>query len=153
MQVEKDKVVSIHYTLTLTNGELVDTTDGDAPLEFLAGAGQIIPGLEKALEGCAVGDKKELSVEPEEAYGEVDESLIQVLPREMFTGIDKIDVGMEFQTQNENGDAQFVIVTDVNDDEITIDGNHEFAGMVLNFKVSVEAIRDASEEELVASKA
>lgn len=146
MKVEKNKVVVMHYTLTLETGELVDTTHGGEPLEYQAGAGNIIPGLDAALMGLSVGDEKKISVPPAEGYGEFDQDLVQVLPRDMFVGIDNIQVGMEFQTQTDQGDAQFVIVTKVEDDNITIDANHEFAGKVLNFDVKIENILEVSEE-------
>ena len=148
MKIEADKVVSIHYTLTLEGGELVDTTEGEEPLRYLAGSGQIIPGLERELLGKGVGDTLKVSVSPHDAYGEFDEDLVQTLPREMFTGIDNIEVGMEFQTQDEEGDAQYVVVIEVGDDEIKIDGNHEFAGKTLVFDVTVDSLRDATPEEL-----
>ena len=148
MKVEKDKVISIHYTLTLESGEIVDSTQGSEPLAYIAGIGNIIPGLDSELMGCEVGDTKKVTVQPSLAYGEFDESLVQELPREMFTGIDSIEVGMEFQAQNQNGDAQFVIVTQVSDETITVDGNHEFAGKVLNFDVKIDSIRDAVQEEI-----
>ena len=148
MKVEANKIISIHYTLTLASGELVDTTDGEEPLNFLAGANNIIPGLERELMGKQVGDSMEVTVEPADGYGEYDEELVQALPREMFTGIDNIEVGMEFQTQVEDGQGHFVVVTKVEDDQITVDGNHEFAGKTLIFKVKIDAIRDASEEEI-----
>ena len=149
MKIEPNKVVSIHYTLTLDNGELVDTTQGEEPLNYLAGAGNIIPGLDKALMGCSVGESKKVKVQPEDGYGEYDQELVQSLPKEMFTGIDNIEVGMEFQTQGEDGGhGHFVIVTAVEDDTIVVDGNHEFAGKVLNFDVTIAAIRDADPSEL-----
>ncbi len=148
MKVEENKVVSIHYTLTLESGEIVDSTEGADPLDYIAGVGNIIPGLDSALMGCEVGDSKKVTVPASEAYGEVDENLIQALPRDMFTGVEKIEVGMEFQAQNESGDAQYVVVTNVTEEEITVDGNHEFAGKTLNFDVTIDAIRNAAEDEL-----
>lgn len=148
MKIETNKVVGIHYTLTLESGELVDTTKDAEPLLYLAGSQQIIPGLESELMGCSVGDNKKVVIQPEDGYGEYDETLVQKLPREMFTGIDQIEVGMEFQTQSPSGDAQYVIVTQVSDEEITIDGNPEFAGKVLHFDVTVDSIRDAEPEEI-----
>ena len=148
MKIEAEKVVSIHYTLTLESGELIDTTDGEEPLRYLAGSGQIIPGLERELMGKNIGDSINVSVAPADAYGEFDEELVQSLPREMFTGIENIEVGMEFQTQNEEGDAQYVVVVGVEEDEIKIDGNHEFAGKTLVFDVKVDGVREATPEEL-----
>ncbi|SMF58978.1 FKBP-type peptidyl-prolyl cis-trans isomerase SlyD [Alteromonadaceae bacterium Bs31] len=148
MKIENNSVVSIHYTLTGEDGEVIDTSEGRDPLNFLAGASNIIPGLEQQLIGCSVGDKKDVVVQPEDGYGELQADLIQTLPKDMFTGIEKIEVGMEFQAQGPNGEVQFVVVKDVADDGITIDANHALAGKVLNFAVSVEAVREATQEEI-----
>ena len=148
MKIQNNCVVSIHYTLTGEDGEVIDSSDGGEPLTYLAGAGNIIPGLERELEGCVKGDKKQVVVQPADGYGEFAEELIQTLPREAFSGIEKIDVGMEFQAQSPEGDAQYVVVKEVADDGITIDGNHELAGQVLKFDVAVESVREATEEEI-----
>jgi len=148
LKIQSNCVVSIHYTLTDEAGEVIDTSDGSEPLNYLAGAGNIISGLEQALEGCAVGDKKQVVVQPADGYGEYEAELVQTLPREAFTGIDKVEVGMEFQAEAPGGGVQFVVVKDVSEDGITIDANHELAGKVLSFDVSVEAVREASAEEL-----
>lgn len=148
MKIADDCVVSMHYTLTDEEGTVIDSSKGSEPLKFLQGAGNIILGLEQALVGCEAGDQKTVIVQPEDGYGEHDPSLIQTLPREVFSGIDKIEVGMEFHAEGPNGEAQAVIVKEVADDDITIDANHELAGMVLNFDVSVEDVRASTAEEL-----
>lgn len=148
MKVAKNTVVSIHYTLTAEDGSVIDTSSGQEPLSYLAGCGNIIPGLDNALMGLEVGDSKNVVVAPEEGYGAIEDDLIQTLPRSMFTGIEEIEVGMEFETQNTEGESMFVIVTGVNDTEVTVDGNHELAGRVLKFDVSVEGVREASDEEI-----
>jgi FKBP-type peptidyl-prolyl cis-trans isomerases 2 len=109
LKIQNNCVVSIHYTLTGEDGEVIDSSDGGEPLTYLAGAGNIIPGLERELEGCVEGDKKQVVVQPADGYGEFAEELIQTLPREAFSGIEKIDVGMEFQAQSPEGDAQYVV--------------------------------------------
>lgn len=147
MKIANDLAVAIHYTLTDENGETLDSSIGNEPLVYLQGHANIIPGLEKALEGCAVGDKKQVTVSPEEGYGEFDENLVQAVPREMFSGIDEIEVGMEFQVQGPAG-AHFVEVTEVAEDTITINGNHALAGKVLNFDVEVMEVRAATADEL-----
>ncbi len=148
MKVAKDTVVSIHYTLTGEDGEVIDTSSGKDPLKFLCGAGNIIPGLESKLEGCEVGTSKNVVVQPEDGYGGYQEELIQTLPKTSFAGVEAIEVGMEFQAQGANGQVQYVVVKEVTEDEVTIDGNHALAGQVLNFDVSVESIREATKEEL-----
>lgn len=148
MKIEKHSVATIHYTLTDNEGAVIDSSIGDEPLSYLSGTGNIIPGLDEALMGCEVGDQKKVTVDPAHGYGEHDENLVQKIPTEMFTGIDKVEVGMEFETQDPEGQNHFVMVTKVEDDGITVDGNHELAGVTLNFDVKIEAIREASETEI-----
>jgi FKBP-type peptidyl-prolyl cis-trans isomerase SlyD len=141
------KAVSIHYTLTNDAGEVLDSSAGQEPLTYLHGANNLVPGLEKQLEGKTTGDKLNAAVTPEEGYGDNDPQLIQEVPREMFSGIDNIEVGMEFHAETEDG-PQAVEVIAIEGDTVTIDGNHPLAGITLNFEVEVTDIRDATEEEL-----
>ena len=147
MKIEDNTVVSIHYTLTDAEGKQIDSSSGKEPLKFLAGAGNIIPGLEKELQGSEVGEHKQVTVEPAEGYGEVMPQLVQTLPTDAFTGVDEVKVGMEFQAKAADGSAQYVVVKDVAEDGVTIDGNHPLAGQTLNFDVSVEEVREATDEE------
>jgi FKBP-type peptidyl-prolyl cis-trans isomerase SlyD len=147
MQITKDKVASIDYTLTDDQGTVLDTSSGRDPLAYIHGTGNLIPGLEKELEGKTTGENLKVTIAPEDAYGPKIDDLTQVVPRDRFEDIDKLEVGMQFQTATEAG-PQIVTVTNVNDDDITIDGNHPLAGMTLNFEVSVVEVREASQEEL-----
>ena len=147
MNISPNSVASIHYTLTDGQGKVIDSSEGQEPLAYLHGAGNIIPGLEKALLGKAVGDKFKVSIPAAEAYGVRDDSMVQQLPSNMFSGIDNIEVGMEFHAETEHG-LQVVTVTNVEGDNITIDGNHPLAGVDLTFDVEVADIRAASAEEL-----
>lgn len=148
MQIAGNCVVSIHYTLTSTEGEILDTSDGRDPLVYLHGADNIIPGLESALLGKSAGDSVETTVQPEDGYGPVNEEMIQTVPRDAFGGVDKIEPGMEFEASDEEGGQQMIVVTAVGENEVTVDGNHPLAGQVLNFAVSVEDVRAATEEEI-----
>lgn len=148
MKIQENSVVSIHYTLTGDDGSVLDSSSGGEPLNYLQGAGNIIPGLENALLDKAVGDEVKVTIQPKDGYGEVLPELVQKMPTEAFTGIEKIEVGMEFQAQTESGGVQYVVVTQVEEDGVTIDGNHALAGKVLNFDVKVEGVREASEEEI-----
>jgi FKBP-type peptidyl-prolyl cis-trans isomerase SlyD len=148
MKVANDCVVSIHYTLTDDEGNVIDSSIGSEPLNYLHGAGNIIPGLERELEGCEVGTKKQVVVQPADGYGEIEVDLIQTLPREAFSGVEEIEVGMEFHARGPQGQVQVVVVKDVDEEGITIDANHSLAGKVLNFDVTVEAIREATPEEI-----
>jgi FKBP-type peptidyl-prolyl cis-trans isomerase SlyD len=147
MTISENSVASIHYTLTDGEGKVIDTSEGQEPLAYLHGAGNIIPGLEKALLGKSIGDKFTVSIPASEAYGLRDDSMVQELPSNMFSGIDNIEVGMEFHAETEHG-LQVVTVTSVEGDNVTIDGNHPLAGVDLTFDVEVADIRAASAEEI-----
>lgn len=147
MQIEANKVVSINYILRDDEDQVLDQSTPEAPLLYLHGHGNIIPGLENELNGKAVGDAIKVSVSPEEGYGEYDEQLIQAVPRNMFEGIDEIEPGMQFQAQMGDG-VQIVTVREVTEDTVTIDANHDLAGKTLHFEASVKEIRDASADEL-----
>ena len=148
MLIADNKAVSIDYTLTNDAGEVIDSSAGAAPLVYLHGASNIIVGLEKALLGKQAGDEIEVSVEPEEAYGEYSAELVATLNRAMFEGVDQLEVGMQFHASGPNGGMQIVTVRDIDGDDVTVDGNHPLAGQRLNFKVKVVSVRDASEEEI-----
>ena len=147
MKIAENSVASFHYTLTDSTGKVLDSSEGQDPLSYLHGAGNIIPGLEEALEGKAVGDKLNVAVNAAQAYGLRDDSLVQELPTTMFSGIEQIEVGMEFHAETEQG-LQVVTVTHVEGDQVTIDGNHPLAGVDLNFDVEITEVRAATEEEL-----
>jgi FKBP-type peptidyl-prolyl cis-trans isomerase SlyD len=147
MNIQNDSVVLMHYILTNENGDIIDTSDGREPLAYIQGHQNIIPGLEKEMLGKKVGDKFKAVVQPEEGYGVSNPALVQVLDRSVFQGVDEIEVGMQFQAQLEDGPI-IMSVTDVDGDNITIDGNHALADQVLTFDVEVVEIRNASAEEL-----
>ena len=140
-------VVSIHYTLTDDAGEVLDSSrDGD-PLKYLHGANNLIPGLENELTGKTAGASMQVSVPPEDAYGLHSPEAIQNVPRSAFEGVDEIQPGMQFQTEGPHG-VQIIVVKEVSDDEVTVDANHPLAGKTLHFDVSIEAVRDATPEEI-----
>ena len=147
MEIANQKVVSIHYTLKNDDGEVLDTSEGQEPLNYLHGASNIIPGLENALTGKAMGDQLNVVVSPEEGYGEVIDELVQTVPRDSFQGVDAIEVGMRFQAETEGGPVS-VVVTAVEDDVVVVDRNHPLAGQQLHFDVTVADVREASEEEI-----
>ncbi len=145
--IGENQVVSMHYTLTSNEGEVLDSSEGEEPLAFLCGAGNIIPGLEKALFGKVAGDKCQVTVQPEDGYGEVVPEMIQVVAKAAFQGVDSIEAGMSFEGKGEDGSTQRVMVKVVEGEEVTIDANHPLAGVVLNFDVEVVEVREATEEE------
>lgn len=147
MQIAQNTVVAFHYTLTNEAGEVLDSSEGREPLTYLHGAGNIIPGLEKQLEGRTAGDKLQANVSPEEGYGEIQPQLIQEVSRESFQGVDSIEPGMQFQAQTDGGPLM-VTITDVQGDMVTVDGNHPLAGQPLNFDVEIAEVREASQEEI-----
>jgi FKBP-type peptidyl-prolyl cis-trans isomerase SlyD len=147
MQVANNMAVSIHYTLTNDEGEVLDSSVGQDTLVYLHGTGNIISGLENAITGKAEGDKFKVRIAPEDAYGEVYDDRVQIISRDMFEGIDDIQVGMQFHADVSHGPG-IVTVVAVDGDEITIDGNHPLAGMALTFDVEVVGVRPASAEEI-----
>lgn len=147
MTISKDKVVTIDYHLTGPDGQTLDSSRGRAPLNYLHGAGNIIPGLEQALEGKQAGDALTVDVPPEQAYGQKNPQAIAKVPRDAFKGVDKIEPGMQFHANGPQGQA-IVTVVEVSPTEITIDANHPLAGVPLKFEVNVVGVRDATAEEL-----
>lgn len=148
MLIAVNKAVSIDYTLTNDAGEVIDSSAGGAPMVYLHGAGNIIVGLEKALEGKRAGDELSVAIEPDEAYGEYSAELVATLGREMFEGVDELEVGMQFHASGPDGSMQIVTIRDLDGDEVTVDGNHPLAGQRLNFQVKVVDVRDAHAEEI-----
>lgn len=146
MQIAANKAVSIHYTLTNDEGEVLDSSVDDDALIYLHGAGNIISGLEHALDGKVAGDKFKVRIAAKDAYGELEDDKVQVVTREMFEGIDKVEVGMQFHAEVSSGPG-VVTVVDIQGDDITIDGNHPLAGQALTFDVEVIDVRPATEEE------
>lgn len=148
MLIGANKAVSIDYTLTNDAGEVIDSSAGGAPLVYLHGAGNIISGLEKALEGKQGGDQVVVAIEPEDAYGEYSPELVATLNRAMFEGVDELEVGMQFHASGPDGGMQIVTIRDVEGDDVIVDGNHPLAGQRLNFDVKIVSVREASEEEI-----
>ena len=143
----ENSVVGIEYEVKEAgSNEIVDSNKGAQPLEFVTGKGQIIPGLEKALEGMSEGESADILVKAEDAYGEVKPEAVQTLPIEQFEGVD-LKEGMTLYGQGEDGQTVQVVVKSFNDKEVTIDFNHPLAGKDLMFSVTVMSERDATDEE------
>jgi FKBP-type peptidyl-prolyl cis-trans isomerase SlyD len=147
MDIAEDKVVLIHYTLKDDAGAMIDSSSGGEPLAYIHGQGNIIPGLESALEGRKAGEKLEVSVAPADGYGVHDERLIQRVPRRSFGGANP-QPGMQFHAQSSDGQTRMVTVTQIVGDMVTVDGNHPLAGQNLHFSVEIAEVREATEEEL-----
>jgi len=147
MQIGKHKVVTFDYTLTNSDGEVLDTSKGQEPLAYIHGTGFMIPGLERAMEEKSAGDAFSVTVEAKDAYGDRDEELVKEVERSMFGDVEKLEAGMQFQTDSDGG-IEVVTVTAVDDDKVTVDGNHPLADATLHFDVQVVDVREASQEEL-----
>lgn len=146
-EVADDVVVSLDYKLTV-DSEIVDSSEGDDPIEFLQGHGQIIPGLEKALYGLKVGDEKSVSISPADGYGEIEQEAFIQLPRAEFPADIPCQVGISIQMQDEHGEILDARIAEITDETLTLDFNHPLAGKTLNFEVKVVDLRAATEEEL-----
>ena len=139
-QAKSGDTVRIHYTGTLDDGTQFDTSAGQEPLEFALGAGQVIPGFDAAVEGMTVGDKKSVSIEPDQAYGQRHDQLVQEVAKSALP--DEIDaqVGMALQGHGPDGQVTHFFVSAVDDDTITLDANHPLAGQQLNFDIELVEI-------------
>jgi FKBP-type peptidyl-prolyl cis-trans isomerase SlyD len=147
MQIAEGTVVAMDYALKDDEGTLLDQSQPGQPLTYLHGHKNIIPGLESALVGKAVGDTVEVRVAPEDGYGAPNPALEQVVPRDRFQGIESLEVGMQFQASTDQG-AVSVRVVKIEDEDVSVDGNHPLAGKHLNFNVTVLELREATEEEI-----
>ena len=140
MVISDGSIVTIHYKLKNVAGEVVSASPEDNPLVFKQGTGAIIPGLEKDMAGKKSGDKFSVTIEPSEGYGEVNEELYAEIKREAFSGINEIKPGMQFQTEDDNGNTQVIKVVSVDEKKITVDRNHPLAGKTLFFDIEVIAV-------------
>lgn len=147
MKVEKNSIVKINYTLKNDEGQVLDTSIGGEPLEYMHGNGMLLQKLEDVITGKDVGEKFTAVLEPKDGYGEFDNQLVVKVPRDQFDTSMPIEVGMRFQAETAYG-PQIVIVKEVTDKEITVDGNHELAGVRLNFEVEIVDCREPTAEEL-----
>lgn len=151
MKIGDNTVPSIDYELTDADGQLVESTKDESPLTYLHGANTIIPGLEAALTGKQAGDEFELSIPPDDAYGEFDAELRQVIPKEQFEEVGEIEVGMQLQVPSDDDDDDeylIITITEIGEDTVTVDGNHPMAGETLNFKIQVRDVREATPQEI-----
>jgi FKBP-type peptidyl-prolyl cis-trans isomerase SlyD len=146
LKVQDGQVVSMDYTLHV-DGEMLDSSVGHEPLEFLQGAGNIIPGLEQELYGMAIGENKKVIIQPEDGYGHLDPDALVDVPREQFPGDIPMEIGVEIQVTDKNGQPMNARIDSVNDDSVTLNFNHPLAGKELHFDVNVVGLRDAIDEE------
>jgi FKBP-type peptidyl-prolyl cis-trans isomerase SlyD len=147
VEIAADKVVLIHYTLKDDNGAVLDSSAGGEPLAYIQGHGNLVPGLEKALEGKADGNTLAVTVAPADGYGIREPDLVQRVPKRSLQGAGEVKKGMQFQARTDDGIRVFT-VTAVAGDMITLDGNHPLADQTLHFDVEVVSVREATAEEL-----
>jgi FKBP-type peptidyl-prolyl cis-trans isomerase SlyD len=147
VEIMADRVVLIHYTLKDDKGEVIDSSAGGEPLAYIQGHGNLVAGLEKALEGKQDGNTVEVSIAPAEGYGVRDEKLIQRVPKRSLQGAGEIKKGQQFQARTEDGMRLFTVKAVVGD-MVTLDGNHPLADQTLNFDVEIVSVREATSEEL-----
>ncbi len=148
MAIVEKSVVGISYLLKNDAGEQIDGSEEGEPLLYLHGFNNIVPGLEEALSGKDVGDQISVVVPPEKAYGEKKQEMMGKVPRSAFEGMGELKPGMRFDAEGEEGRRIMVVVEEVGEEEVTINGNHPLAGETLHFDVTVESIREATQEEL-----
>ena len=152
MTIQKNNVVAINYNLQGDDGNVIDSTQGGQPLEYIHGNNFLLPKLEEQLEGKQQGDSFSAVLSPADGYGEYDETLLVELPREDFETDMPVEVGMQFQAMTSTG-PQIVKIAKISGDTITVDANHELAGQTLHFEVQVVSVREATQEELDAQMA
>ncbi|MCZ7609696.1 MAG: peptidylprolyl isomerase [Ignavibacterium sp.] len=148
MPIEVNKVVTLNFTLTDDTGNVLDSTDHGGPFSYISGKGMVLPKLEEAVSIMMIGTKKQLRLDAADAYGNYNEQIVQVVGKENFPKDFVLEVGMEYMASNPEGVQMPFTIIEVNDDEITIDFNHPFAGINLNFDLELLDVRDATAEEL-----
>ena len=147
MEISADRVVTIHYTLKSDGGAVLDSSAGGEPLAYIQGHGNLVAGLEKALEGKQEGNSMAVVVSPADGYGTRDESLVQRVPKRSLQGAGAIKKGMQFQARTDDGMRLFTVAAVIGD-MVTLDGNHPLADQTLHFEVQVVGVREATPEEL-----
>ncbi len=147
MQIAKNTVASIEYTLKDDSGNVIDTSEGHGPLAYVHGVGALVPGLESELEGRSAGDQLQVRVDPEQGYGERLEGMTHEVVRDDFPADADPQVGMQFQAESEEGSLVFTVVQ-IDGNKILLDANHPLAGVHLNFDVRVVEVRPASPDEI-----
>ncbi|MFT5756620.1 MAG: FKBP-type peptidyl-prolyl cis-trans isomerase SlyD [Alteromonadaceae bacterium] len=147
MKISENKVVVLHYAVSDSEDTLIDSSYDHSPLSIIQGTGYLIPGLEDALIDHVTGDKFEVEVSADQAYGQREDGYVQTVPKDMFGSIEDLAVGAQLRATTDDGE-QTVMVIDMTEDEITVDGNHPLAGIDLKFEVDILEVREATADEL-----
>jgi FKBP-type peptidyl-prolyl cis-trans isomerase SlyD len=148
MALDPNKVVTMNFKLTDDEGNVLDSTDDGGPFSYLSGKNMVLPKLEEAVGSMIIGAKKNIKLDAIDAYGEYSEQIVQVVGKENFPNDFEIKIGMSYMASSPDGNQMPFVITEVRDEEVTIDFNHPFAGKNLNFDVELLDIRDATAEEL-----
>ena len=148
MKIAKDRIVELEYRLHLGDGQVIDSSEPGKPLSYLHGRGQIVPGLEGALEGLDIGEAKQVVVVPAQGYGEHDARGLQEVPRTMFPANAELAPGMRLAAQTDSGEVIPIGIHEVKGRTVIVDRNHPLAGKTLHFDVTVRGVRDATADEL-----
>ncbi len=147
MRITSGSVVVFDYTLTDDDKEIIDSTLGGEPLAYIQGEGQIVPGLEKAMEGRVAGDQFQISIEPGDGYGLPSEANISVIPADQIEDGEELEEGMQLHTEGPFGE-QTVVITKIEGNHVTVDSNHPLAGLTLHFDITIREVRAATPEEI-----
>lgn len=152
VRVENGRIVSIEYEVRLADGEVVEATESGSPVQYLHGAGMLLPSLEAALEDMEEGTRKRFVLQARDAYGERDETSIVTLPRTIFPSHVDVSVGARLAARTTGGEVYPLTVCEVHADKVVVDLNHPLAGKALHFDVRVDAVRSAGSEEIFTGK-
>lgn len=153
-QVGPDTVVTLAYTLYGEDGEVIESTgEGDPGLEYVHGYGQIVPGLESAVEGMIAGQERSVVVQPADAYGDYDDEGVFEVSREDFPEPDQVKVDDEFVAEGDDGDQLALRVVEIRPEGFLVDANHPLAGETLRFEVKIVGVRPATEDEIAKAEA
>jgi FKBP-type peptidyl-prolyl cis-trans isomerase SlyD len=147
MKISENSVVSFHFTLKDAQGKVIESSSGSEPLVYMHGSGSIVPGLEEALAGRNKGDKFNVQLPPEKAYGERNEKLVQRVPKSQFPDAKQLEVGSQFQVSTPGG-PMILTIRELTENEVVVDGNPELAGMTLAFDIEIVDVRAATKEEI-----
>lgn len=146
--ITSGKVVQLNYILQDSQGKKLDEANSSHPFSYLHGGNQIVPGLETALDGMKIGEKKEVVVAPADGYGELNPQLKLIVDRSQFPKEMELEEGMQFEADSGNGEGIVFTIEKIEGQKVHVDGNHPLAGVTLHFNIEVVSVRDATEEEL-----
>lgn len=146
-RVQDNLVVSMEYTLSV-DGEIIASADSNDPIQFIQGMGNIIPGLERELNGMTIGESKDITLAPEDGYGEYDDEAFAEVPRDEIPDTISLEIGTAIEMEDEEGNYLEAVIDEIADDYVVLDFNHPLAGQELHFAIKVIALREATEEEL-----